>query len=306
MTNADSIKAKLRNLAISTQRPYEYLQTYYFIERLLLRLSRSGYADTFVLKGGLLLYAIFNQQSRATKDIDFLARNQRNDPEHFVRILSEVCNIDSDDAVRFDTESITAVRIKEDADYQGIRLKVDAYLDRSKSVLQLDVGFGDIVVPAPQEMTYPSLLDMDEVNLLAYSKESVISEKFQAMLFLAQINSRMKDFYDITTLSKKFDFDGKILQESIRQTLINRKTPLIESPVVFSQAFHNDKAKSQQWNRFIKRTSLPENSFDDMMENLTAFLKPLYQTIQTGDLFHFTWLHEQKSWIKSDTTSILK
>ena len=296
MKNTESIKAQLRKLATNANKPYEYLQTHYFIERLLFRLSHSEYADAFVLKGGLLLYSIFSHQSRATRDMDFLARNQPNDPAQFARILSVVCQIDSDDGVRFDTESITAVRIKEDADYQGIRLKVDAYLDRSRSVLQLDIGFGDIVVPAPQVMTYPSLLDMDEVRLLAYSKESVIAEKFQAMLFLAQINSRMKDFFDITTLSNMFDFDGKSLRDAIEKTLINRKTPLVDEPIVFSPSFRIDIQKTQQWDQFLKRTSLDALPFAETMGSLTVFLEPLYQAIQSGAAFTRTWLHEKRAW----------
>lgn len=246
MTNADSIKAKLKQLAFQKNQPFDYLMMHYFIERLLYRLSTSQYADNFILKGGLLLYIILENEARATKDIDFLARRLTNTPDDLVHIFRTVCAIEADDAIRFDLHSITADRIKEDADYKGVRIKVTGYLDKSRHVLQFDIGFGDIVVPEPISMEYPSLLDMERPLIKAYSRESVIAEKFEAMIALAEVNSRMKDFYDVYALSRMFDFEGLVLYEAIYQTLQRRGTPLSATPTVFSNEFMQLKDKQTQ------------------------------------------------------------
>lgn len=253
MSKADSIKARLRNLAEKEKKPYDYLLMHYFIERLLYRISISQYVDGFILKGGLLLYTIFEQDARATRDIDFLARSIGNSLEELKSIFAEICIIEAGDAVRYDPSSIAVIRIKEDADYEGVRVKLSGYLDKSCRVLQLDIGFGDAVVPKPVTMEYPSLLDMERPVLKAYSKESVIAEKFEAMIYLAEANSRMKDFYDVYTLANAFDFDGRVLYEAIRQVFERRGTPLMKEPVVFSAEFAVIKAKHTQWGAFQKR-----------------------------------------------------
>lgn len=227
MNNAASIKARLRNLAAKEHKPYDYVQTHYMIERLLYRLSISKYADDFVLKGGLLLHVLFAEKARATRDIDFLARFTSNSPENLKAIFTNVCAIKADDAVVFDPNTLTAEAITEGADYHGVRMKLTGFLERSRSVLQFDLGFGDVIVPHPERMVYPSLLGMDEINLWAYSRESIIAEKFQAMLYLAQANSRMKDFFDIYMMASTYDFDGRVLFEAVQQSRIIA-SPLLE------------------------------------------------------------------------------
>jgi predicted nucleotidyltransferase component of viral defense system len=235
MSKADSIKAKLRNLAIKENKPFDYLLTHYFIERLLYRISLSSYVDNFILKGGLLLYMIFAEGARVTKDIDFIAKRIDNTLEELKKVFAEICEIPIDDAVRYDVDSISAERIKENTDYEGIRIKVTGYLDKSRHILQFDIGFGDVIVPKPIEIDYPSLLNMERPKLKAYSLESVVAEKFEAMIYLAEANSRMKDFYDVYTLCKAFNYEGRVLYEAIYQTFIRRATPLTRTPTVFSE-----------------------------------------------------------------------
>ena len=290
MKNADSIKARLRNLAEKENKPFDYLLMHYFIERLLFRLSISEYSENFILKGGLLLYAMLNNDARATRDIDFLARQIENAPEELIRIFSNICIVETDDAIRFDPSTITAQRIKEDADYEGVRIKLTAFLDKSRQVLQFDVGYGDIIVPHPLEVDYPSLLDMERPRLNAYSKESVIAEKFEAMLALAEVNSRMKDFYDIYTLSHTYSFDGDTLYEAIRQTLERRNTPLSETPTVFAEAFAEDKSKQTQWAAFQRRIQVAQGvDYGDVIASLKAFLSPIYVCIMSNSAFSGSW-----------------
>ena len=297
MSNADSIKAKLKNIAVKEEKPFDYLLMLYFIERLLYRLSISKYADNFILKGGLLLYAILDDDARTTKDVDFLARQINNVPEGLAEVFSEISRIFADDSVHFDPDTISVERIKEDADYQGVRINLTAYLDKSRHVLQFDIGFGDVIVPNPVDMEYPSLLDMERPRLKAYSLESVIAEKFQAMIYLAESNSRMKDFYDIYKLSRSFDFEGHILFEAISRTIQRRATPLTRTPTVFSAAFPDLKDKQIQWRAFQRRIGVATGvDFADVIADIKSFLLPLYHCILSEEEFSGKWDHSATEW----------
>lgn len=294
--NSDSIKAKLKNIAVKEGKQYDYLLTLYLIERLLYRISISEYADKFVLKGGVLLYIVLEEKARATKDIDMLARKLNNSLENIEAIFKSVCEIKVDDAMEFDLNTLTVEKIKEDADYEGVRVKVTAFLDRTKKVLQMDIGFGDVIVPCATEMEYPSLLEMEKPILKAYSMESVIAEKFEAMIYLAEANSRMKDFYDICILAQKYNFEGKVLKEAIQTTFKHRKTPLQSIPTLFTNEFRESKEKKQQWNAFKKRISSKEElEFFEVIDKLVKFLKPIYESIIENKEFSLTWkLHESR------------
>lgn len=288
--NSASIRARLRNVANKEKKPFDFILMLYFIERLLFRLSLSKYSNQFVLKGGLLLYNILNEQARATKDIDLLAQQIESNLEELKSIFAEVANISAEDAVIYDTASITSERIKEDADYEGVRVKLTAFLGNARKVLQFDIGFGDIIIPKPQIIEYPTLLDMEKPIIQAYSKESVIAEKFEAMLYLADANSRMKDFYDIYSLCLNYDFDGQILYEAITQTLIQRNTQLSENPIVFTDGFAHNDDKQTQWNAFKRRANVAsEIGFDEIIRIIRTFLKPIYEALIEGQGFVRKW-----------------
>jgi len=299
MSKADSIKARLKNLAIAKQEQFDYLLMLYFIERILYRLSISKYGDIFVLKGGLLLYTILDDKARATKDIDLLAKELASTLDGLQQIFKEICSIEADDAIYFDTETISAERIKEDADYEGVRIKVTAFLDKSKKILQFDIGFGDVIVPKAVDMEYPSLLDMDPPRIKAYSMESVIAEKFEAMLYLAEANSRMKDFYDVYMLCRTFDFDGRVLYEAINQTIQRRGTPLSKTPTVFSESFQTLKDKQMQWNAFKRRIGTKiDASFGSIVLLIKIFLLPIYECVLGDKEFFGQWDKDALEWIK--------
>lgn len=297
MSKADSIKARLKNLAITEKKQFDYLLMLYFIERLLYRISVSRYRNGFILKGGLLLYTILEDKARATKDIDLLGRDMASTLDGLKNTFNEICSIIADDAVRFDTASINAERIKEDADYEGVRIKVTAYLDNSKKVLQFDIGFGDVIVPKAVDMNYPSLLNMENPKIKAYSMESVIAEKFEAMLYLAETNSRMKDFYDICSLCKAFNFEGRVLYEAVDQTIQRRTTPLSKTPTVFSKDFSTLKDKQIQWNAFKRRIAAKtEESFEEIMGLIKIFLFPIYECIIGEKEFFGKWDKDILRW----------
>ena len=295
MSKADSIKGRIKNIAAAENKPYDYLLMLYMTERLLYRISLSRYKDSLILKGGLLLYTILDDKARVTKDIDLLAKGMTNDLDAISDVFKEICSINIDDSILFDINTIKAERIKEDADYEGVRIKMTAYIDRSRKVLQFDIGFGDIVIPKPVDMEYPSLLDMERPKLKAYSIESVIAEKFEAMIYLADTNSRMKDYYDIYTLSQKFNFEGKVLYRAIKETFKRRHTPLPEIPVVFTESFGKSEQKATQWNAFKRRINSDlDVSFNEIIKSLTIFLQPIYMAILKDSSFNMNWSDKQR------------
>jgi predicted nucleotidyltransferase component of viral defense system len=299
--SAESIKAKLKKEAASCAKDYNFLLLHYFIERLLYRLSISPYTNNFILKGGLLLYIVLDNRGRATRDIDFLAQNVKNSTAELLKIFKEIATIQVNDAVSFDTERITTERIKEDADYQGVRVKLIAQLDRSRHVLQFDIGFDDVIVPTSVEMIYPTLLDMESPRLKAYSLESVIAEKFQAIVYLADLNSRMKDFFDIYELSQSYDFNGVSLSEAIERTFKNRNTGFSPCPMVFTEAFSLLPNKQMQWQAFIRRSGIanvPEE-FSLIVAGIKDFILPVYKSLARKEIFYGKWEKVTRTWDKN-------
>lgn len=222
-----SVKAKLLNLSKAEGLPYQPLLIRYVQERLLYRLAQSKYKHRFYLKGGALLYAHEQFKARPILDIDFLGHNIANDKKIIEEAFSEICGISCE------TEDINESRV-----YKGIRLHVTARLDTACQKIAMDIGFGDIITPDPQELEYPLLLDdLPPVNIMAYSLETVVAEKFQAMIELSENNSHMKDFYDLYTLLHDKTIDDVLLEKAIHATLKNRGTVYEENHPLFSDGF---------------------------------------------------------------------
>jgi len=231
-----SVREKLRNIARQRNADFGLILVKYGLERILFRLSRSVYHDVFVLKGALLFELWTGQQYRPTRDADFLARGE-NSPKRFFRVFGELCSVETEpDGLGFDPDTVTAERIAEDADYEGVRVTFMVYLERAKIPIQIDIGFGDAVTPPPVENNYPTLLGSTAPRLLTYPRETVVAEKLEAMVKLGIANSRMKDFYDMEVLSRTFSFDGKSLREAIHNTFERRGTelPLDGTPLAFT------------------------------------------------------------------------
>lgn len=272
---AASIRQKLLNKARDDKRPFnEYLQ-YYGMERFLFRLAESNQSERLILKGALSLRAWESPQFRPTKDIDFLGKTD-NDPVNIEDITRQILSTDVDsDGISFDPETLQTQRITEEADYHGVRVTFKGNLDTAKINFQLDVGFGDVVTPEPILATLPTLLDHPAPRLLCYSKESAIAEKLEAMIKLGELNSRMKDFYDIWLLSRVFSFKSSILAEAIKKTFDNRNTPIPGTLTVLNAEF--TEKKGVQWLAFHKRLrqdSVPKN-FQLIINHLKSFLEPI-------------------------------
>lgn len=288
---AASIHQRLLNKARAMNRPFADILQRYAIERFIYRLSRSPHADRFILKGGLMLQVWGGGDTRATKDIDFLGKTS-SDPDSLVAIVREVCGTPVEpDGMDYDAKTIMAQRITEDAEYQGIRVVFTGQLGKAKIRMQVDVGFGDVIVPAAGRVTLPTLLDLPAPELNGYSMESSIAEKFQAMVMLGAINSRMKDFYDIWMLSQTYDFDGARLAKAISTTFRNRDTDITVAPAVFDPSFATTE-KQRQWQAFKSKSDLrgTPGPFEDVLLAIRSFLGPVMLALTAGEQFRKRWL----------------
>lgn len=293
-----SISERLKNIAKASGRAFDTLLLLYMQERFLYRLSISDFRDNFILKGGLFLFSQNQLIARPTKDVDFLARQITNELETLRRSFATICSIDvPSDGVVFQPDHMTTEKIKEDADYEGVRIKVTALLGRMRKTLQFDIGFGDIVIPNPQSIDYPVLLNMEAPRVQAYSKESVISEKFEAMITLSVMNSRMKDFYDIYMLVSTNDFNGRLLYKAIHETFQRRGTVLEERHPLFKKGFSDN--NDRKWMVFMSRLGMEKPiPFGEVMTRLVDFLEPLYRSLLTDEPFDREWNGEEKIWLE--------
>lgn len=189
---AASVHQRLLNIAREGDRAFNDLVVYYALERFLYRLSQSKHADRFILKGALMLFVWEAQVTRLTRDIDLLGRTS-NDLEGIRAIMAEICAVEiEDDGLVFDPASVATARITEDADYQGIRVTFRGRLGNTPIAMQIDIGFSDVITPAPASITYPTILDHPAPKLKGYNRETVVAEKFEAMVTLGELNSRMR------------------------------------------------------------------------------------------------------------------
>lgn len=273
-----SVKGRLLHIARSEGKNHQLLLLRYFQERFLYRLSKSRYGEHFCLKGAAFLYALEGEKSRVTKDIDFLGVHIQATHRSMRQAITEICEIShKEDGVTFDLTSLEVEDIVKDGNYQGIRIGITAHLDRTKQRLQIDIGFGDAVVPAPMEMTYPVILEMEAPIIIAYSIESTIAEKFEAMIDLAEINTRMKDFYDVYHLLKNHPVDSEMLEEAIRQTFERRETPSPKSHSLFETDFYLDEERNSRWQAWLRKAKLDMGmEFSAVMPFINSRLKPIY------------------------------
>lgn len=273
-----SVKSKLLHIARSTGKNHQLLLLRYFQERFLHRLSKSAYQDNFCLKGAAFLYALQQEKSRMTKDIDFLGLGVPSNHSGLRKIVAEICTIEyAEDGVLFDLDSLALEDIIKDGNYQGVRVHLTGYLDRTKQRMQIDIGLDDVVLPAPQAMIYPVILDMEAPNLLAYSVESVIAEKFEAMIDLAEANTRMKDFYDVYHLLANQPINYEILEKAIQETFKQRGTAILPNHSLFEPDFQRNPVRIERWKAWLRKTKLsPDLAYKTVMQKIMAELKPIY------------------------------
>jgi len=294
---AASVLARLLNRSRSTGENYNLLLSRFVIERLLFRLSVSPHAGSFVLKGALLFALWYDSPHRPTKDADLLGFGA-DDADTLRATFNAVCAIDADDGVRYDTANMKIAPIREDNVYGGTRLSLLAFVGSARLPVQVDIGFGDAITPAPELVNYPTLLDgMDAPRLRAYPVYTVIAEKFHAMVELGINNSRMKDFFDLAVIARTSTLDGSILVEALRATFARRGTALPPTtPIALTPEFANDPAKARQWNAFLSKAKLKDSDLPEIVATLHDFLWPAVQAGASGHPFALSWMPTFKVW----------
>jgi hypothetical protein len=195
------------------------------------------------------------------------------------------------DGMEFDSNSVTTERISEDADYEGVRATFDGLLGVARCPMQIDMGFSDVVTPRPVEIAYPTILDLPVPYLRGYNRETVIAEKFEAMVKLGELNSRMKDFFDVWALATNQKFSGPEIVETVRATFNRRSTAMDVSAPCFTKEFGSLDAKAKQWRAFIRRGELTKapSSFYEVWQNTMAFLRPVAEAVQSNLPLEMTW-----------------
>ena len=285
-----SVHQRLLDKSRQTHRPFNELLQYYVMERFLYRLSKSPHAGKFILKGALMFTAWKLESYRPTMDIDLLGKTS-NQVDRVVAIATEVCAQPVEpDGLIFNFNTVKGAKIAEDANYEGVRIRFQANLGTARVTLQLDIGFGDVIVPAPQQIEYPTILDFPAPRLRGYSKESIVAEKFESVVTLGLLNSRMKDYFDIWALSRQFDFDGQTLGSAVLRTFSNRGTRIVPEPVGLTAKFADDPTKKAQWRGFVRKSRLDTSS--DLAEVLLAvarFLQPVATALSAGRTFTGKW-----------------
>lgn len=288
---AASVRQRLLNKAREQRTDFNLLLTRYGLERLLYRLSKSEYRNRFVLKGAMLFPLWDIDGFRTTRDID-LAGYGESDLEELKGIFRAICQTSvEDDGIIFNSQSVEAEDIRDQMEYGGTRLNFNAELAGARINIQVDIGFGDAITPEAVEAVFPTMLELPAPHLRVYPAETVIAEKLEAMVRLGIANSRMKDFYDIWTIARIFNFDGATLQTAIQRTFDRRNTSIpIETPLALTEEFATDSQKLKQWKAFLNRTGLTvEEDLSEVTAFIASFVLPPLQALTHGIPFNDTW-----------------
>ena len=284
-----SVRQRLLNISRKDKRPFNELMQYYAMERFLYRLSQSDYADSFILKGALALQVRKVEKFRPTMDID-ISQKRNDETSEIIKQIKNVLSVKvEEDGLVFDSQSIRLEDIKRDAPYKGMRVLFHGTLDSAKINMQIDISFRDIIFPKPTEkIVFPCILDFPAPKLWCYSLESIVAEKFEALMKLGDWNSRMKDFYDLWVLSREYNFEGHSLSKAIELTFKNRDTSLKQEITAFKREFI--KKKEKEWNIFVKTLSKKDSpSLSDVIESLKLFLLPIVKALTTKKLLPKYW-----------------
>lgn len=287
-----SVRQRLLNRSKGQGEDFQLVLTRFVLERLLYRLGRSQFREQFILKGAMLFSLWGDTPHRATRDIDFLGFGE-SAVNRLVQIFQAVCLTRvEEDGVIFLQESVRGMEIREDQEYDGVRITLEARLGGARIPVQVDVGFGDTVTPEADYADYPTTLDFPAPYIRVYPRETVVAEKFQAMIYLGMANSRMKDFYDLWIIGKTFPFEGRILAQAIMATFSRRRTTLADVlPLALTVEFSEDPGKQTQWRAFIKRNQLApaDLSLPTVIAEIREFLQPPMNAAARGETFDFTW-----------------
>jgi predicted nucleotidyltransferase component of viral defense system len=289
---AASVRTRLLSLSKKTGEDYQFVLQRYTAERFLYRLGESRHRQHFVLKGAMLFALWGGPAYRSTRDLDFAGYGST-EIEDVLRTMRDICLAPVvEDGVVFDSETLSAEPIRDDAEYHGLRIKFRAHLGEARIQMQIDVGFGDAIEPAPVESTYPTLLDDPAPQIRAYPRESVVAEKLHALVILGERNSRYKDFFDLYSLAEQVRFGGGSLARSVAATFQRRRTEIgTDTPTALTPRFYSDEHRSAQWRAFLSRSVLSGAPMDfaEVGDTLRAFLRPVWDSLGRGEPLAGSW-----------------
>ncbi len=291
---AASVRQKLLNLSKQREENFVLILRRFAFERLLFRLSLSEHRERFVLKGAMLFYAWGEEPLRPTLDLYLLGFGTK-DEARIRDVFRALIAMETpeDDGLRFDPEGIRVEAIREGERYEGLRVTLEAELEKARIPLQVDIGFGDAITPGALDADFPSLLSFPMPRLRIYPRETVVAEKLEAVVSLGVENSRMKDFFDLWNLSRHAGYDGELLARAVRATFVRRGTPVpTELPVGLTAGFYDNDEKRIQWNAFVRKGGFREAppSFSTLGERLREFAQPLLMAAASeAEAFASAW-----------------
>lgn len=295
---AASVQQRLLNKSRKEGEDYQLLLNRFALERFLYRLGLSRHKKKFILKGAMLFPLWGGELHRPTRDLD-LHGNGESGVAHLEEVFREICLVDGeDDGLKFHPETVRGKAIREDQEYEGVRIQLESRLVGARIYLQIDIGFGDAVVPDPIETQYPTLLDFSAPRIRVYPRELVVAEKYHALVVLGIANSRMKDFYDLWILARTFSFDGEMLSRAIEATFIRRQTSIpTEIPMGLSAEFCDDPGKQTQWRAFLRKGRFADEklSLGEVVTFLRDFLMPPSVAASGKERLILHW-HPSGSW----------
>lgn len=287
-----SVHQRLLNLVQKGEGDFQTLMTRYALERVMYRVSQMEQGKQLILKGAMVFCLWGGRLHRSTRDLDFLGSGE-SDAAYFWEFFRELCRLEvEEDGIRLVEESLLVRQMREDEEYQGVRIELLARLGTARIPLVIDVGFGDVVTPDPAEVEYPALLNFPKPRVRAYPRETVVAEKFWIMNQLGMNNTRLKDYYDLWTLSRNFSFDGQLLCQAIQATFARRKTALsTEIPIALTPAFNENPLKQRQWASFLKKGRFIDEhmTLAEVVPLLQDFLMPPAQALVAGHPFAQSW-----------------
>lgn len=291
-----SVIARLKNKAKDTGKPFQLYLQLFCQEEFLRRLAASSYAENLVLKGGLFIYTLTNFESRATVDIDFLLQQFPGKVEDIRRMVDEIIAVDSgNDFITFTSRGFET--ISPQRKYTGVSFQLVGHIKNTRTPFDVDFGVGDIIIPVPCKRTIPVQLDgFCTPEVLTYSLESTIAEKFDALLQRLELTSRMKDIYDIYYLSSIFDFDGQALRQAIFETLQNRETAYERNSFDRVIGLADNKDVQVRWRQYLRRLKMTELSLEEVMVSIDRFLRPVWDAILSEEELSMQWDSQTTAW----------
>ena len=296
MNITKSVLQKLKNKAQNSGFSFQLTLQLFCQEEFLRRLSYSKFQDKLILKGGLFLYLITNFESRPTADIDFLMKNWSNENEKILEMINDIINIETENEfIKFEIKSINS--ISEQKEYHGARIKIVGKVSNTRTPFYIDIGVGDIVIPKPNKRKMEVLLpSFNSPEVLTYSLESTIAEKWDAIIDRMEFNSRMKDFFDIYYLALNYDFEGRKLQEAIFETLDNRGRVYEKDTLKNVRLLKQDEQITIRWKAFIQNTIKVDLDFNNVIDVVTNFIVEPFESILYERELFLQWNKSEGKW----------